>query len=197
VRALAWLPLSAAVDSEQRSGRLGRAGGVTPFLGLQPSDVVVSDGRFSGEGEVSRQAAAKPDGLIEMRPDLVTRADRDALLHLRQIFGKLIGADRAIGYEIADRATEVAAERAFTRVVARRKMAALPHVTEASQAKLFASCAARNNAEEAIQLLGVCRFSREFPAEKVYRDAKITEIYEGTSEVQRLVIARNLLGLVE
>jgi alkylation response protein AidB-like acyl-CoA dehydrogenase len=170
---------------------------VTPFLGLQPSDVVVSDGRFSGDGEVSRQAAAKPDGLIEMRPDRVTRADRDALVHLRQTFGKLIGAHRAIGYKIADTATEVAAERGFTHVVARRKIAALPRVTEASEAKLFASRVARNSAQDAIPVLGVCGFSREFPAEKVYRDAKITETYEGTSEIQRLIIARNRLGLVD
>ncbi len=129
--------------------------------------------------------------------DPVTRADRDALLRLRQTFGKPIGAHQAIGYKIADMATGVAAGRALTHVAARCKIAGLPHVTEASHAKLFASRVARNNAREASQVPGVCGFSRDFPAEKVCRDAKITEIYEGTVEIQRLMLARNLLGLVD
>ena len=63
-----------------------------------------------------------------------------------------------------------------------------------AQAKLFASAVARRQTGEAIQVLGGYGYTKEFPAERYYRDAKVTEIYEGTSEIQRLVIARALLG---
>jgi alkylation response protein AidB-like acyl-CoA dehydrogenase len=62
-------------------------------------------------------------------------------------------------------------------------------------AKLFASSVARRQTAEAIQVLGGSGYTKEFPVERYYRDAKITEIYEGTSEIQRLVIARSILGL--
>jgi alkylation response protein AidB-like acyl-CoA dehydrogenase len=65
---------------------------------------------------------------------------------------------------------------------------------EGAQAKLFASRVARHQTGEALQILGGYGYTKEFPAERYYRDAKITEIYEGTSEIQRLVIARALLG---
>ena len=90
--------------------------------------------------------------------------------------------------------TEIEAARALVYRAARRRAAGLPHVVEASQAKLFASRVARHWTGEAIQVLGGYGYSRELPAEKWYRDAKITEIYEGTSEIQRLILARELLG---
>ena len=71
---------------------------------------------------------------------------------------------------------------------------ASPHSVEGAQAKLFASGVARRQTGEAIQILGGYGYTKEFPAERYYRDAKVTEIYEGTSEIQRLVIARALLG---
>ena len=71
-------------------------------------------------------------------------------------------------------------------------------VTEAgAKAKLFASEVARRQSGEAIQILGGYGYTKEFPVERYYRDAKITEIYEGTNEIQRLVIARSILGLQE
>src|SRR5947208_2856365 len=69
-----------------------------------------------------------------------------------------------------------------------------PHTIEGAQAKLFASRVARHWTGEAIQVLGGYGYTKDFPAERYYRDAKVTEIYEGTSEIQRLVIARALLG---
>ena len=66
---------------------------------------------------------------------------------------------------------------------------------EGAKAKLFASEMARRQTDEAIQILGGYGYTKEFPVERYYRDAKITEIYEGTSEIQRLVIARSILGL--
>ena len=77
---------------------------------------------------------------------------------------------------------------------ARLKEAGRPHTVEGAQAKLFASRVARHWTGEAIQVLGGYGYTKEFPAERYYRDAKVTEIYEGTSEIQRLVIARALLG---
>jgi len=70
-----------------------------------------------------------------------------------------------------------------------------PHTEEGAKAKLFASEMARRQTGEAIQILGGYGYTKEFPVERYYRDAKITEIYEGTSEIQRLVIARSVLGL--
>ena len=70
-----------------------------------------------------------------------------------------------------------------------------PHTEAGAKAKLYASEMARRQTAEAIQILGGYGYTKEFPVERYYRDAKITEIYEGTSEIQRLVIARSILGL--
>ena len=70
----------------------------------------------------------------------------------------------------------------------------MPHTVEGAQAKLFASAVARRQTGEAIQVLGGYGYTKEFPAERYYRDAKVTEIYEGTSEIQRLVIAARAAG---
>ena len=90
--------------------------------------------------------------------------------------------------------TEIEAARALVWRAARLKQAGHPHTVEGAQAKLFASAVARRQTGEAIQVLGGYGYTKEFPAERYYRDAKVTEIYEGTSEIQRLVIARALLG---
>ena len=92
--------------------------------------------------------------------------------------------------------TEIEAARALVWRAARLKEAGRPHTVEGAQAKLFASRVARQWTGEAIQVLGGYGYTKEFPAERYYRDAKVTEIYEGTSEIQRLVIARALLGEV-
>jgi alkylation response protein AidB-like acyl-CoA dehydrogenase len=112
----------------------------------------------------------------------------------RRAFGRPIGAFGAIQQKLADMQTEVEAARALTWRAARLKEAGRPHAVEGAQAKLFASRVARHWTGEAIQVLGGYGYTKEFPAERYYRDAKVTEIYEGTSEIQRLVIARALLG---
>jgi alkylation response protein AidB-like acyl-CoA dehydrogenase len=112
----------------------------------------------------------------------------------RQAFGGPIGRFGAIQQKLAEMQTEIEAARALTWRAARRKAAGLPHTVEGAQAKLFASRVARHWTGEAIQVLGGYGYTREFPVERYYRDAKVTEIYEGTSEIQRLVIARALLG---
>jgi alkylation response protein AidB-like acyl-CoA dehydrogenase len=112
----------------------------------------------------------------------------------RRAFGAPIGRLQAIQHKLADMQTEIEAARALTWRAARLKDAGRPHTVEGAQAKLFASAVARRQTGEAIQVLGGYGYTREFPAERYYRDAKVTEIYEGTSEIQRLVIARALLG---
>jgi alkylation response protein AidB-like acyl-CoA dehydrogenase len=113
----------------------------------------------------------------------------------RRTFGKPIGEHQAIQQKLADMATEIDAARLLTYRAAWLKQEGRPHTEEGAKAKLFASETARRQTAEAIQILGGYGYTREFPLERYYRDAKITEIYEGTSEIQRLVIARSVLGL--
>jgi alkylation response protein AidB-like acyl-CoA dehydrogenase len=115
----------------------------------------------------------------------------------RRQFGKRIGEFQAIQWKLADMATEIDAARLLVYRAAWLKQQGLRHTEEGAKAKLFASETARRQTAEAIQVLGGYGYTKEFPVERFYRDAKITEIYEGTSEVQRLVIARSVLGLAQ
>jgi alkylation response protein AidB-like acyl-CoA dehydrogenase len=115
----------------------------------------------------------------------------------RRAFGRRIGDFQAIQWKLADMSTEIDAARLLVYRAAWRKQRDLPHTEEGAKAKLFASETARRQTAEAIQILGGYGYTKEFPVERYYRDAKITEIYEGTSEIQRLVIARQLLGRLE
>jgi alkylation response protein AidB-like acyl-CoA dehydrogenase len=112
----------------------------------------------------------------------------------REQFGRRIGDFQAIQWKLADMATEIDAARLLTYRAAWLKQEGRPHSAEGAKAKLFASETARRQTAEAIQILGGYGYTKEFPVERFYRDAKITEIYEGTSEIQRLVIARSILG---
>ena len=115
----------------------------------------------------------------------------------REQFGKRIAEFQAIQFTLADMATQIAAARQLTWRAAWLKQAGLPHGADGAMAKLFASRVAVEASRDAIQVLGGYGYTREFPAERYYRDAKITEIYEGTSEIQRIVIARDLLRHAE
>jgi alkylation response protein AidB-like acyl-CoA dehydrogenase len=112
----------------------------------------------------------------------------------RSAFGQRIADFQAIQHKLADMATEIDAARLLTYRAAWLKHRGEPHTEAGAKAKLFASETARRQTAEAIQILGGYGYTKEFPLERYYRDAKITEIYEGTSEIQRLVIARQLLG---
>ncbi|MGH3077476.1 MAG: acyl-CoA dehydrogenase family protein [Gaiellaceae bacterium] len=112
----------------------------------------------------------------------------------REQFGRRIADFQAIQWKLADMATEIDAARLLTYRAAWLKQEGRPHTAEGAKAKLFASEMARRQTAEAIQVLGGYGYTKEFPVERYYRDAKITEIYEGTSEIQRLVIARSILG---
>ena len=115
----------------------------------------------------------------------------------RRAFGQRIADFQAIQWKLADMATEIDAARLLVHRAAWLKQNGQPHTEAGAKAKLFASEMARRQTGEAIQILGGYGYTKEFPVERYYRDAKITEIYEGTSEIQRLVIARSILGLRE
>ena len=111
----------------------------------------------------------------------------------RSQFGKLIGEFGAIQAKIADMATRTEAARMLTYRAAWLKDQGKPHGREAAMAKLAASTTANFCATEAVQIHGGAGYTREFPVERYFRDARVTEIYEGTTEIQKLVIARSYL----
>ena len=113
----------------------------------------------------------------------------------RRTFGKPIGEHQAIQQKLADMSMEIDAARLLVHRAAWLKDRGEPVTEAGAKAKLFASEMARRQTAEAIQILGGYGYTREFPVERYYRDAKITEIYEGTSEIQRIVIARAILKL--
>ncbi|MES2154993.1 MAG: acyl-CoA dehydrogenase [bacterium] len=111
----------------------------------------------------------------------------------RRQFGKPIGSNQAIQWKIADMATRIDAARLLIHRAARLKDEKKPYSKEASMAKVYASETAMWTATEAVQVHGGNGYTKDYPVERAFRDAKITEIYEGTSEIQRMVIANNLL----
>jgi alkylation response protein AidB-like acyl-CoA dehydrogenase len=115
----------------------------------------------------------------------------------RAAFGKPIGAFEGVSFKIAQMATDLEAARLLNYRAAAMADAGQDFRLAASEAKLFASTAARKHAAEALQIHGGYGYTTEFPVERHYRDAKITEIYEGTSEIQQLIIARSLLGRLD
>jgi short-chain 2-methylacyl-CoA dehydrogenase len=112
----------------------------------------------------------------------------------RKQFGKAIGEFQGVQFELAKMATDVEAARLLVYNAARLKEAGLPFQTEAAMAKYFASEIAEKAASKAIEIHGGVGFTKDYPVEKLYRDAKIGRIYEGTSNIQLLTIAKKLLG---
>jgi alkylation response protein AidB-like acyl-CoA dehydrogenase len=179
-------------------------------LGLNSSvtnDIVVEGARVGKdrllheEGKGFRVAMATLDGGrigIAAQALGITQAAYDVAREYakeRRAFGKRIAEFQAIQHKLANMSMEIDAARLLVYRAAWRKQQGLPHTEEGAKAKLFASEMARRQTGEAIQILGGYGYTKEFPVERYYRDAKITEIYEGTSEIQRLVIARSILGL--
>jgi len=111
----------------------------------------------------------------------------------REQFDTRICDFQGVQFQLADMATEIEAARLLVYNSARLKMAGKPFLTEAAMAKLFASQVAERVASKSLELFGGVGFTKEFPAEKFYRDAKIGSIYEGTSNLQRQTIAKNLI----
>src|ERR1039457_1560334 len=112
----------------------------------------------------------------------------------RKQFGKTIGEFQGVQFELARMATEVEAARLLVYNAARLRDAGLPFVTEAAMAKYYSSEIAERAASKAIEIHGGVGITKDYPVEKLYRDAKIGRIYEGTSNIQLMTIAKKLLG---
>jgi alkylation response protein AidB-like acyl-CoA dehydrogenase len=163
----------------ERDALLGEEGG-----GFGSAMTALSSGRIG----IAAQAA----GILAACLDESVRFAKE-----RTAFGRAIGAFEGVSFKIAQMATDLDAARGLLYRAAALADAGKPFTVEASKAKLFASTAARKHAAEALQIHGGYGYTTEFPVERHYRDAKITEIYEGTSEIQQLIIARALLGKLE
>ncbi|MGY0691158.1 acyl-CoA dehydrogenase [Virgibacillus sp. FSP13] len=111
----------------------------------------------------------------------------------REQFGKPIAHNQGISFKLADMATEVEAAKLLTYHAASLVQQNIPCSKEASMAKMYASKTARQTAIEAVQVYGGYGYTEDYPIERLFRDAKITEIYEGTNEIQHIVISRHLL----
>lgn len=116
-----------------------------------------------------------------------------AYAKVREQFGKPVAAQQAVAFMLADMAIQIEAARQLVYHAAQLKDAGLPFGKEAAMAKTFASDVAVKVALDAIQVMGGYGYSREYPAERLLRDAKITQIYEGTNQIQRVVIAGQIL----
>lgn len=111
----------------------------------------------------------------------------------REQFGKPIAANQGVGFKLADMATASEAARLLVYRAAQLRAEGKPCGKEASMAKLFASQTAVDNAIEAVQIFGGYGYTEDYPVERYFRDAKVTQIYEGTSEIQRIVINKHLM----
>jgi butyryl-CoA dehydrogenase len=160
---------------------------------------VPDDARLGPEGDGFKIALRALDGgrigIAAQALGIARAAFEDAIGYARErkTFGQAIAEHQAIQFKLADMRTEIDAARMLLWRAAVKKDRGQPYSTEASMAKLFASEVANRAAKEAVQIFGGYGYLADFPAERHFRDAKITEIYEGTSEIQRLVIASALL----
>jgi short-chain 2-methylacyl-CoA dehydrogenase len=134
-------------------------------------------------------------GIAAQMLGLAEGALEHALQHARERkqFGKRIGDFQGVQFELAEMATRVEAARLMVYNAARLRDARQPFVTQAAMAKYFCSTIAEDVASKAIEILGGVGFTKDYPVEKLYRDAKIGRIYEGTSNMQRATIAKALL----
>ncbi len=184
-------------------------GGEIPKMGLHTSSTVElvfdglrigRDGLLGPENEGLKLALATLDGgriTIAAQACGIARAALDLAVEYagqRNAFGGPIARFQGIQFPLADVAAMLDAARMLTLHAAALRDAGLPHGVVGAKAKLFASSVAVRAADVAVQTLGGYGYSAEYGAERLYRDAKITELYEGTSEIQRLVIARDLFG---
>jgi len=199
------------IETDQPGFSLGKT---EPKLGIRASatsEILFEDYRCPIENRIGEEGqgfkiamtvldagrigiASQALGIAEAAYDASVQYARE-----REAFGKKIGQFQGIGFKIADMKTRIEASRLLIYQAAlakeRSKDTGDRFTLEASMAKLFASETAMFCASEAVQIHGGMGYSKELPVERYFRDAKITEIYEGTSEIQRLVIARMELGL--
>lgn len=177
--------------------KMGQEASDTAQLTLE--DVMLgSELRIGDEGDGYKIALANLEtGRIGIAAQSVGMA-RAALEHARayamerRAFGKRIFDHQAVAFRLADMATELEAAQCLTLQAAAIKEAGQPCLKQACMAKLFASEAAERICSGAVQILGGYGYTRDYPVEKIYRDVRVCQIYEGTSDVQKLIISRQL-----
>ncbi len=199
------------VDTKQPGFALGKT---EPKLGIRASatsEIVFDnykaplESRLGAEGEGFKIAMTVLDagriGIAAQALGIAEAAYEASVQYVREreAFGRKIGEFQGTGFKIADMKTRIEASRALiynaAQAKTRSKQSGERFTLEASMAKLFASETAMFCAHQAVQIHGGMGYSKELPIERYFRDAKITEIYEGTSEIQRMVIARMETGL--
>ncbi|AWE06274.1 acyl-CoA dehydrogenase [Lysinibacillus sp. 2017] len=179
--------------------KMGLHGSRTLQLTFEKMRVPVTN-RLGDEGEGFKIALANLDvgrigiaaqglGIAEAALEAATNYAKE-----RVQFGKPIAQQQAIGFKLADMATAVEAAKLLVYRAADLRTQNIPCGKEASMAKLFASQTAMDTAIEAVQVFGGYGYTEDYPVERYFRDAKVTQIYEGTSEIQRIVISKHVLG---
>lgn len=178
--------------------KMGIRGSQTMELVFQDLKVPVAN-RLGKEGGGFKIAMSTLDGgrigIAAQALGIAQNALEEAIKYskTRVQFGKPIASKQAISFMLADMATKIDAARLLTYRAASNKALGLPYSQEAAMAKMFASDTAMSVTTDAVQIFGGYGYSREYPVERLMRDAKITQIYEGTNQVQRMVIAGGLL----
>jgi len=179
--------------------KMGLKGSVTSALSLENCRVPAQN-LLGREGEGFRQMLITLDagrisiGAMALGLGQAALDEAETYAKQRVQFGQPIARFQAIQWMIADMATELEAARLMVYRAAARKDAGLRFTKEAAMAKLYASEVAERAAYKALQIHGGYGYSREYPVERIYRDQRLCAIGEGTSEIQRLVIARQVLG---
>ncbi|MCM3636449.1 acyl-CoA dehydrogenase [Sporosarcina luteola] len=159
---------------------------------------VPAENRLGEEGEGFKIAMANLDvgriGIAAQALGIGEAALEAATAYAKERvqFGKPIAANQGVGFKLADMATASEAARLLVYRAAQLRAEGKPCGREASMAKLFASQTAMDNAIEAVQIFGGYGYTEDYPVERYFRDAKVTQIYEGTSEIQRIVISKHL-----
>ena len=177
--------------------KLGQHASDTCALSFNGMRVPVEN-RLGEEGEGYKIALSNLEGgrigIAAQAVGMARAAYKAAVAYAKErpAFGKPIIEHQAISFKLADMATQVDAARLMVLRAAALRDAGQPCLTEASMAKLFASEMAEKVCSSAIQIFGGYGYLADYPVERIYRDVRVTQIYEGTSEVQRLVIARGL-----
>ncbi|NNE18275.1 MAG: acyl-CoA dehydrogenase [Myxococcales bacterium] len=178
--------------------KMGQEASDTAALSFDAS-LVTADHLIGNEGDGYRIALANLEaGRIGIAAQCVgmARAALDQAIGYakeRTAFGTTIANHQAVAFRLADMATQLHAATTMVLEAAALRDAGRPCLKEACMAKLFASEAAERICSDAIQIFGGYGYSRELPVEKIYRDVRVAQIYEGTSDVQRIIISRQLL----
>lgn len=182
----------------KKENKMGIRTSITMELVFQDCIIPVAN-RLGKEGEGFKVAMQTLDGgrigVAAQALGIATAALDHAVKYSkeRQQFGKPISANQGVAFMLADMAVEVEAARLLVYQAAWCKQNGLPYAKEAAMAKLFASDVAMKVSTDAVQVFGGYGFSKEYPVERLMRNAKITQIYEGTNQVQRMVISASIL----